>query len=653
MIPGMKVFAPAAGTQTSLAVIVALLIGSPSPAQTWSVASPDQAARLSVTLADGRLSYRVDQGGVEVIRPSPLGLRLAGADLASGLTLREASAPRIVEEKYVLASGKRTHCVNRGRHQTLAFDNAQEQPLELDLRAFNDGVAFRYRLPGSNPGTLEVERELTGFAPARDARFWAAPADKVTTYSPAYETYYQLEQPLSAVAAHGLGWSFPLLFRTADSSRWALLTEAGLQTNYCATRLSSAATNGVFTIEFPDSAEGNGLGRSAPQSTLPWETPWRVVILGSSLATVVESTLVTDLSPPSMLADASWVKPGRVAWSWWSDPPSPRSAARQKQFIDLAAQMGWEYALVDANWTIMTNGNVQEVLSYAKAKGVGILLWYNSGGPHNYVTEKPRDTLTYAPVREFELKLLREWGVKGIKVDFFQSDKQDIIGLYHGILRDAARHQVMINFHGCTLPRGWQRQYPHLLSMEAVRGAECYIFDPKYPEAAPVQNTVLPFTRNAVGPMDFTPVTFSDNRYPRQTTSAHELALAVVFESGWLHFADQPDAYLQLPDAPRQFLKQVPAAWDETRLVDGYPGRYVILARRKGTTWYLAGINGENKLREAIIPPTEWLGTGQLQIIADGSTPRTFHTRSRTFASADPVRIPMLPRGGFVGVLSR
>jgi hypothetical protein len=301
----------------------------------------------------------------------------------------------------------------------------------------------------------------------------------------------------------------------------------------------------------------------------------------------------------------------------------------------------------------MDNGNVHDVLRHAKARGVGVLLWYNSGGPHNIVTEKPRDTLTQRPVRRFELELLKKWGVKGIKVDFFQSDKQNVISLYHGMLQDAADFQIMLNFHGCTLPRGWERTWPHLMSMEAVRGAECYIFDPKYPERAPVQNTILPFARNAVGPMDFTPVTFSDNKYPHLTTVAHELALSVVFESGWLHFADKAEAYLSLPAAPKEFLKRVPVAWDDTRFVAGHPGQFVVLARRKGNTWHLAAVNGQNEPRSLEIPTKSWLPDGRYEMvrIGDGADARSFDSQAQPLEPGGNINIKLAPRGGFVATL--
>jgi hypothetical protein len=381
--------------------------------------------------------------------------------------------------------------------------------------------------------------------------------------------------------------------------------------------------------------------------------PWRIIIVGASLASIVESTLVEDVCEPSRLKDTSWVKPGRVAWSWWSDNPSPQDGAKQKKFVDLAAEMGWEYVLVDANWDIMDNGNIHDVIRYARSKGVGVLLWYNSGGPHNIVTEKPRDTLTYREVRRFELSLLKKWGVKGIKVDFFQSDKQNVIDLYQGILADAAEHQIMVNFHGCTLPRGWSRTWPHLMTMEAVRGEECYIFDDKFPERAAVQNTIHPFVRNAVGPMDYTPVGFSDNRYPHRTTFAHELALCVLFESGWVHFADKAEAYLVLPAAPRDFLKRVPVAWDDTRFVAGYPAQFVILARRSGDTWYLAGVNGQGKPREERLKLGSWLAPGNydLALIGDGADARSFDNRTQRIEAGGEFMVKMLPYGGFVATI--
>ena len=294
---------------------------------------------------------------------------------------------------------------------------------------------------------------------------------------------------------------------------------------YCACRLKQAAPDGVYQIRFPDPAEGWHQGDVEPSSKLPWTTPWRVVMVADSLAGIVESTLVTDLNPPSRVEDTSWIRPGRATWSWWSDHDSPQDYSKMVEFIDLAAEMGWEYFLVDANWDLMNNGDVRQLAEYARKKGVDLFLWYNSGGDHNIVTEKPRGCMNATEVRKFEFDLLNKWGVKGVKIDFFQSDKQNLMALYHDILRDAAEKRIMVNFHGCTAPRGWQRTWPNLMSMEAVRG-ECYTFAPEYSKK-PAAQYDPPFTRNVVGPMDYTPW-FTDDKHPHRTTNAHELALSVV-----------------------------------------------------------------------------------------------------------------------------
>ncbi|MCX8155221.1 MAG: glycoside hydrolase family 97 protein [Verrucomicrobiae bacterium] len=630
----------------------------------WKVTSPNGQISVIVQLADlgrqrdypagRRLYYRIEWNGQTAVDSSPLGLVLADTDLSRHLSVVTALPPKSIEERYIALHGKRRERLHQARQMTLILRGEKGRMLEVDFRAANDGVAFRYRLPERQPlAQALMAAEATGFALPKDGRIWAHPADQVTVYAPAYETYYENEIPVGIPSPTTNGWSYPLLFRTGDARVWGLITEAGLGTNYCGTRLQSEAPMGVYRVRWPAPNEGNNTGSVFPVSSLPWEMPWRVIMLGGSPASIVESTLVEDLSPPSILKDTDWIKPGRVAWSWWSDPPSPQDAAKQKQFVDFAAEMGWEYVLVDANWTLMDNGSLGDVFRHAKSKGVGILLWYNSGGPHNIVTEKPRDCLTYREVRRFELDWLKKSGVRGIKVDFFQSDKQNVIQLYHQILQDAADYQILVNFHGCTLPRGWSRTYPHLLSMEAVRGAENYIFTSDFPQRAPVQNTITPFTRNVVGPMDYTPVALTEHNHKHLTTYAHELALAALFESGWVHFADKPEAYRALPAEPKQWLKELPVAWDDTRFLAGYPGQFVVLARRRGGIWYLAGVNGQNQAREVRLEFGPWLkaNRGELLLIGDGQEARSFHAQRLTWQSGQSPTIKMLPYGGFMGTL--
>ncbi len=428
-----------------------------------------------------------------------------------------------------------------------------------------------------------------------------------------------------------------------------LLTETALNEAYCGSRLAQEATGGVYRLRFPDAGEGEGIGSVTPKHTLPWTLPWRVIAVGRTAGEILETTLVTDMADPSVLDDDSWVKPGRAAWSWWSDSDSPKDATKQKAYVDFAAEMGWEYVLVDANWNAMTTGTVEDVLEHAREKGVGAVLWYNSGGPHNKVTEMPRDRMLDRQLRRQELKWLRDQKVAGIKVDFWHSDKQDRIEQYIRLLQDTGRARILTNFHGCTIPRGWERTYPHLVSMEAVQGAEQYKFSKEFAARAAVHNTILPFTRNAIGPMDYTVTTLGDAAFKHLTTNAHELAMSVVFESGVQHFADSAASYRALPAEPKEFLKAVPAAWEETRCLEGDPGRKVVVARRGKDGWYVGGMSGletETKVRVSL----DFLGEGTYRLteISDGTDDRSFRSASRSVTAKDVVDVTMRPRGGFV-----
>jgi len=628
--------------------------------QSWTVVSPEGNVRAVIKYDDKSesvsLAYYIEilSGGSwnRIINESPLGIKLDDREFVKSLIFVSATEQKDFADSYELPRGKKKYRTIKWRELTVSFKNPNQNQINLTFRVFKDGVAFRYIIPDNDNKPHRLDYELTGFAIPQNARLWMHPNDKVTMYSPAYETYYENGVPVTATSPTGNGWAFPVLFNV-NGLFWGLITEASVQPDFCGCRLSDSATNNVFYIRVPDPAEGNHTGDIHPVSTLPWTMPWRVIILGDGLAPIVESTLVEDLNPPSIIKNTDWIKPGRAAWSWWSDPMSPQDAGKQMKFIDFAAEMGWEYILVDANWTIMDNGNIHDVIRYAKKKGVGVWLWYNSGGPHNLVTEKPRDCLTYQNVRRYEFELLKKWGVKGVKVDFFQSDKQNVIGLYHDILKDAADFNIMVNFHGCTLPRGWSRTYPHLLSMEAVKGEECYMFDEKFPDLAPVQNTITPFTRNVVGPMDYTPVGFSFQKFRRKTTYCHELALTVLFECGIIHFADKPEAYMNLPKPVKDFLKIVPAAWDDTKFVDGYPGKYVVLARKGGNRWFVAGINGTTEKIEKTLDLKSITGGKNLKcrLIQDNNQGNGFSTENIKDISTGKLSVTMLPYGGFVAIL--
>ncbi len=641
---GLRLFAGAMA-------IGAAVLGAAQPgaqARSWQVASPDGRNAIAVSLdGSGRLTWKVTRNGAVVIADSPMGLRRHDQAFADGLTLVEEGRTSPIDEKYTAPHGKRRDHVVSGREQVLTFANAQKARLQVVLRAHDDGVAFRYRFPETDPAARRVFEEYTGFRVAAGATGWMLPHQAAARYTPAYEDLFQRVRAGDA-APTPAGWSFPAILKT-PAGTWLLLTESGLEDNYVGAHLAATVADGVYRIAFPAPEEGLGVGEVDPVSPLPWTMPWRVVILGDAAARIAESDLVDDLAPPSRVADTSWIRAGRAAWSWWSDSESPRRAGALDEYTDLAAEMGWEYALVDANWEKMQSGRIEDVVAHAKAKGVGLLFWYNSGGPHNDVAAGPRDRMHAADVRRAEFAKLREWGVRGVKVDFWHSDKQDRIRQYRDILRDAAEFHLMVDFHGCTIPRGWSREFPNLVSMEGVFGAEQYKYREAFAARAAEHNAIMPFTRNVIGSMDYTPVTFSDVRYPHRTTSAHELALSVVFESGIQHFADSATSYRALPDAPKQFLRAVPAAWDETRGLSGEPGQSIVVARRSGGTWYVGGINGQDAPASARVA-LGFLGGGPwtAQVIRDGAEDRTFDAGSRPVTAKDTIDVPMRARGGFV-----
>lgn len=619
----------------------------------WKVTSPDGRLTIRTMLGvGGRLWYDVtrDDGArsVTAVGRSVLGLVLDAGDATRGFELEHVGDERTIDETYELVAGKRRTNHHAARERTLRFRTVDGVRVDLVVRAADDGVAFRYRLPDLASGWT-VEREATSFA-LPSGRSWIAPYDHVSTWGPAYETLFSHGEPVgrSPVVAGKQypGWQFPALFSV--ESLWVLVTESDLDAGYCACHLT-IGDDGSYEIAFPSDEEALGQGTAAPCGTGPLETPWRVIVVSPDLAGIVETSLVTDLARECQVPDVSWIRPGRSSWSWWSDFDSSTDHDALRAFIDLAADMGWEYSTVDANWHTMADGDVERLLRHAEERGVRLLLWFNSGGPTNDVPEGPRGRLNDRDTRVETFSSLADRGVAGLKVDFFDSDKQLVIGQYLDQLADAADHELLLNFHGSTIPRGWQRTWPNCITMEAVRGGEQYRLDTAWPREAPRYNTILPFTRNAIGSMDYTPVAFAGPGITRVTTDAHELALCVVYETGMLTIAGAVEAIRALPDVARDFLRDVPVVWDETRFVSGAPGELAVIARRAGTEWWFAGISGvDHPLPLAV--DLSFLDDGDHVVMlitdsGDGSGLR--HTR-RVTDRGQLVNLRLLAAGGFV-----
>lgn len=591
-----------------------------------------------------KASYNNNGKITEAIPRIELGLSRNDQDFSKDLKFLKAGKPNLINEEYAALHGKRSVCKNTANEVVVSFENPTKAKMNIIVRAYNDGIAFRYEFPDKQ-GSFVVKDELTAYSIPSETARWL---ERWNTANEGLYTAMNKDKTLSGE------WGYPALFNTGNTNCWFLLHEADVNRNYCGTKLSNTADSSKYKLTFPNSYDGRGLGESTPTITLPWKSPWRVIIMGT-LADIVGSTLVDDVSSPSVIKDTSWIKPGIASWNYWSANHGTKDYKTVCEFADLAAAMGWPYTLLDWEWDAMGNGGkLEDAVKYIESKGIKPLIWYNSGGPHTYVTATPRDRMLTHQNRVEEFTKLKKRGFAGVKVDFFESEKQDMIKYYLDILEDAAQFEMMVYFHGCIVPRGWERTYPNLMTQEAVRGAEWYNNTPDFTMPAPEHNATLPFTRNVVGPMDYTPVTFTNSQYPHVTSYAHELALSVLFESGIQHMADRPEGYYELPDAAKTFLKHVPNAWDDTRLLDGYPGKEVIIARRKGAIWYIGGINGEQKEKTQTIK-FDFLREGvkyKLTLIADGKHDKDFATQYMVVDRSGFVDVKLLRRGGFVASLT-
>ena len=622
-------------------------------AMTETISSPDGHIRVTFLLDEqGQPQYAVQLDGNEVIRPSALGLIRSDAAFDRKLTLVKSSPAQAVRDDYQMFTGKRKDCSYRANRRVFTLENPAGGKMDIIFQVSNDGTAFRYRFPETSGKTVSVTEEKTAFAFAPDTFSWLHPMPESKSgwsrTQPSYEEYY-VADTVGKPSSMGFGWCLPALFKT--SGGWVLICDSDVDETYCAARLAHRSDGGVYRIALPQPQDHRGPEDPvAPQIQLPFRSPWRVLIIGPSMNTLVASTLETDVASPCKLDKTDFIHPGKAAWHWLRYGDDSATLPVAHAFLDFAVKMKWPYILIDANWDQKIGyEKMAEFVKEAAAKNVGVILWYNSNGAWNDAPMGPKNRMHERGVRREEFARLQKMGVKGVKVDFFGGDKQATMKLYLDLIQDAADFGMLVNCHGATVPRGWQRTYPNLVSMEAVRGMEYCTFDQRNTDQEPRHACTLPFTRNVIGSMDFTPVVFNPKirGVHLVTLPAFELALSVVFESGIQHLGLVPEEAGLMPDYVVRFLQDVPTVWEDTRLVDGRVGEYVVMARRTGDTWYIAGINGRDE-PITLSPDLAFLPVGaRASLITDGPGRSFTQTKVRP-AELQKFTVDMKPHGGFV-----
>jgi len=595
----------------------------------------------------GQPVFRVSRDNEIVLEESPLGVILNDENIGQSLRLIVAGPVEKVEDHYSMWQGKQHEITYQANERVFQLESKAGTSMNIIFRVSDDGVAFRYGFPNDNGQSQMIQEELTAYQFPDSTRMWVQPMSVAKTgwehCHPSYEEDYLQNISVETPSTLGAGWIYPALFQSGEN--WILITEAGLGSDYCGTRLESV--NGKMKVEFPSDQEVFTGGGHLPNSNTAWNSPWRVLTIGD-LGTIASSTLGTDLADPAIEMNTDFVQPGYASWSWAVLKDNSVNYETTRQFIDYAADMNWKYCLIDADWHKRIGlEKIKELVAQGNDRGVGLLVWYNSAGDWNTTPYGPRSKLLTHEQRMEEFAMLRDMGIKGVKIDFFGGDGQSMIAYYHDILKDAAGYGLLVNFHGATLPRGWQRTYPHLMTMEAIKGFEFITFFQEVADREPTHACMLPFTRNAFDPMDFTPMCFSDiPGRERKTTNAFELALPTVFQSGIQHLAEIPEGMAAVPDYVREYLSNLPPQlWDETRLVEGYPGKLVVLARRSGDDWYVSGINGESQEKELTLN-LGFIGKCSGYMITDGAQHPDFNFQEVNLNGSMDVSIK--PNGGFV-----
>ena len=673
------------------ALLALAILSLSTSAKEVKITSPDGRLTVSVSDEGAHATYVVALDGQPVVLPSALGFKADFGDFTQQLAITGQKEGKVADT-YKMRQVKQSVIHYDAATLTVDFQNAKKQRMSVEFFVKNNDVAFRYFIPrqvkapfammapteAMNPKCAVIEREATSFAlPDGTTTFICPQIDPLKGWErtkPSYEEEYIADDTMNKPSKFGQGYTFPCLFKAPlsspkggeeknSSALWVLISETGVSSQYCASHLSDFHPSlggdggGFYSIAFPQPMENNGIGSTTAQIALPGNTPWRTITLGTSLKPIVETTIPYDVVEPLYQATEDY-KPGRYTWSWliWQD--NSINWNNQVKFIDLAGEMGYEYCLVDGCWdTEIGRDRMADLSKYAQSKGVSLMLWYNSNGAWNDAPQTPRGCMDTHIARNREMAWLKSIGVKGIKVDFFGGDKQETMRLYEDILFDANRYGIQVIFHGCTLPRGWERMYPNFVSSEAVLASENVYFSDYHAKQEPFQLTMHPFCRNAVATMDWGGVIMNkymskDNksRHQRQTTDAFELATAFINQAAIQCVAIQPNNLTDLPQTELDFLKELPTTWDETRFIDGYPGKYVVLARRHADRWYIAGLNALEKPLQLSLDLTGYSDLSQIISDVVEKKTKTVSTVNNPLKKNKKgvVKAEIQPRGGII-----
>ena len=633
------------------------LLASQALAQSITVTGPDTRLKVDLAVNRGIPMYSVSYDGKTILEKSPLGFIANTGNFSQGMSLIGQETSQI-NKTYTQDRIKRSVVNYAANELTVRLQNTNKQPVNIVFRVSNNDVAFRYEIPkSSETGSMVINEEKTGFDfPEYTTTFLTPQSDAMIGWKrtkPSYEEEYTPDAPMNTRSQYGHGYTFPGLFRIGNDG-WALVSETGVDSKFCASRLSDATPEGLYTIAYPMPEENNGNGTSAPGIALPGVTPWRTITVGNNLKPIVETTVPWDVVEPRYESEHTY-QFGRGTWSWilWQD--GSINFDDQIRYINLAAAMGYEFFLID-NWWDKNIGHkrMEELARYAQSKNVSPIVWYSSSGYWNDIEQSPTNIMDNPITRKREMKWLQKIGAKGIKVDFFGGDKQETMRLYEAILSDADDHGLMVIFHGCTLPRGWERMYPNYVGSEAVLASENLIFNQHFNDNEAFNACLHPFIRNAVGSMEFGG-TFLNKRYNRtndggtirRTSDVFQLATAVLFQNPIQNFALAPNNLTDAPEVTLDFMKQIPTTWDETVFIDGYPGKYAVLARRHGNRWYIAGINAQKEpLKLSLNLPM--LNNGDVVVTYTDGKQGEPQRKELSVKTATSVPVTIQPNGGVI-----